>query len=125
VAARGDVLPAPSITRKRVDRYVTQPLGAVPNAGPVELTDWERETVALAARGLSDDESADRMVIARGPRERASTGRRPSPAPVIAPNSSTAPTSRDWAHRSAERGAVRAGCTEAGQRRSAEGCRAT
>ncbi|WP_435881070.1 hypothetical protein [Streptomyces pharetrae] len=63
MAARGDVLPAPSITRKRVDRYVTQPLGAVPNAGPVELTDWERETVALAARGLSDDESADHMMI--------------------------------------------------------------
>lgn len=63
MAARGDVLPAPSITRKRIDRYVTQPLGTAPNAGPAELTGWERETVALVARGLSDDEIADRMVI--------------------------------------------------------------
>ncbi|SFW43412.1 response regulator [Amycolatopsis australiensis] len=61
VAARGDALLAPSITRKLIDRYVTQP--PVPGAGLAELTNREREAVALVARGLSNDEIAARMVI--------------------------------------------------------------
>jgi DNA-binding NarL/FixJ family response regulator len=63
VAARGDALLAPSITRKLIDRFVTQPLTTAPAAGLVELTNREREAVALVARGLSNDEIADRMVI--------------------------------------------------------------
>ncbi len=62
VAARGDALLAPSITRKLIDRYVTQPL-TTPSAGLTELTNREREAVALVARGLSNAEIADRMVI--------------------------------------------------------------
>ncbi|MGW4063275.1 response regulator [Amycolatopsis sp. NPDC004747] len=61
VAARGDALLAPSITRKLIDRYVTQPL--VPGAGLAELTNREREAVTLVARGLSNEEVAGRMVI--------------------------------------------------------------
>jgi DNA-binding NarL/FixJ family response regulator len=61
VAARGDALLAPSITRKLIDRFVTQPL--TPGAGLAELTNREREAVALVARGLSNDEIAARMVI--------------------------------------------------------------
>ncbi|MEV8437308.1 response regulator transcription factor [Actinosynnema sp. NPDC051121] len=63
VAARGDALLAPSITRKLIDRYVTQPLTTGRDAGLEELTNREREAVALVAQGLSNDDVADRMVI--------------------------------------------------------------
>ncbi|KUO14694.1 response regulator [Streptomyces dysideae] len=63
VAARGDALLAPSITRRLINRYVTQPLPT--HVGPElkELTNREREAVALVAQGLSNDQIADRMVI--------------------------------------------------------------
>lgn len=63
VAARGDALLAPSITRKLIDRYVTQPLHTAAATGLEELTNREREAVALVAQGLSNDRIADRMVI--------------------------------------------------------------
>ncbi|RKN08627.1 response regulator [Streptomyces radicis] len=63
VAARGDALLAPSITRKLIDRYVTQPLRPGTGPGLEALTNREREAVALAAQGLSNDQIADRMVI--------------------------------------------------------------
>ncbi|MBP1784126.1 DNA-binding NarL/FixJ family response regulator [Micromonospora sp. HB375] len=63
VAARGDALLAPSITRMLINRYVSEPLCADVTPGMEELTNREREAVALAARGLSNDEIADRMVI--------------------------------------------------------------
>ncbi|MEU7472881.1 response regulator transcription factor [Streptomyces sp. NPDC044984] len=64
VAARGDALLAPAITRKLIDRYVTQPPPrARAGSGLEELTGREREAVALAAHGLSNDEIADRLVI--------------------------------------------------------------
>ncbi|MEU3078396.1 response regulator transcription factor [Streptomyces laurentii] len=65
VAARGDALLAPSITRRLIDRYVSQPaLPATDSALCLEeLTSREREAVALVARGLANDEIADRMVI--------------------------------------------------------------
>ena len=63
VAARGDALLAPSITRRLIDRYVSQPLGTGTGAGLEELTNREREAVALAARGLSNDQIAASMVI--------------------------------------------------------------
>ncbi|MGW0819129.1 response regulator [Streptomyces viridiviolaceus] len=63
VAARGDALLAPAITRKLIDRYVTQPPPARIGSGLEDLTSREREAVALAAHGLSNDEIADRLVI--------------------------------------------------------------
>jgi DNA-binding NarL/FixJ family response regulator len=63
VAARGDALLAPSITRKLIDRYVTQPPHAKTSAALTQLTTREREAVTLAAQGLSNDEIAARMVI--------------------------------------------------------------
>ncbi|MFH8703872.1 response regulator [Streptomyces rubrogriseus] len=63
VAARGDALLAPSITRRLIDRYVTQPPPTGMATGLDELTRREREAVALVAQGLSNDEVADHMVI--------------------------------------------------------------
>lgn len=63
VAARGDALLAPAITRKLINRYVTEPLHTGAGTGLKELTNRERETVALVAHGLSNDQIAERMVI--------------------------------------------------------------
>jgi DNA-binding NarL/FixJ family response regulator len=63
VAARGDALLAPSITRMLISRYVAQPLNTGARTELKELTNREREAVALAAQGLSNDQIADRMVI--------------------------------------------------------------
>ncbi|MFE9483690.1 response regulator [Streptomyces spororaveus] len=63
VAARGDALLAPSITRKLINRYVSQPLPSTTEPALEELTSREREAVVLIAQGLSNDEIADRMVI--------------------------------------------------------------
>jgi len=67
VAARGDALLAPTITRKLINRFVAQPLntgtGPGTGAGLEELTSREREAVVLVAHGLSNDEIAGRMVI--------------------------------------------------------------
>lgn len=63
VAARGDALLSPAITRRLIDAYVSRPGGAGLAAGLDTLTNREREVVALAARGLTNDEIAGRMVI--------------------------------------------------------------
>ncbi|MFE7718780.1 response regulator [Nocardia rhizosphaerihabitans] len=63
VAARGDALLAPSITRRLITRYVTQPRTRPPGPGLDELTTREREAVALAAQGLSNDDIAAHLVI--------------------------------------------------------------
>ncbi|XMA35649.1 response regulator transcription factor [Streptomyces albogriseolus] len=63
VAARGDALLAPTLTRRLIDRYVTQLSPARIGSGLESLTAREREAVALAAHGLSNDEIAGRLVI--------------------------------------------------------------
>jgi DNA-binding NarL/FixJ family response regulator len=63
VAARGDALLAPSITRKLINRYVTESVHTSAGTGLQGLTNRERETVALVAQGLSNDQIATRMVI--------------------------------------------------------------
>lgn len=63
VAARGDALLSPAITRKLITTYVTQPLSTGTDTGLEGLTNREREAVALVAQGLSNDQIADRMVI--------------------------------------------------------------
>ncbi|SDJ98419.1 two component transcriptional regulator, LuxR family [Nocardioides sp. YR527] len=63
VAARGDALLAPSVTRALIDHYVSQPTPAEAPLGLAELTNREREAVALVARGMTNDQVAEAMVI--------------------------------------------------------------
>ena len=63
VADRGDALLAPAITRRLISEYVSRPPDRQVADGFEELTNREREVVALVARGLSNNELAARMVI--------------------------------------------------------------
>ncbi|GAA0252546.1 response regulator transcription factor [Cryptosporangium japonicum] len=62
VAARGDALLAPSITRRLIEAYVTRPV-RVDTAALAELTQRERDAVALVAQGYSNEQIAQRWVI--------------------------------------------------------------
>jgi DNA-binding NarL/FixJ family response regulator len=63
VVADGEALLAPSVTRRLIAEFAARPR---PGAAPVELTaltDREREVMALAASGLSNEEIAERLVV--------------------------------------------------------------
>ncbi|MEU6741716.1 response regulator transcription factor [Streptosporangium sandarakinum] len=62
VAARGDALLAPAVTRRLIGEFVARrPLASA--TGLDVLTNREREVMALVAHGLSNDEIAAHMVI--------------------------------------------------------------
>jgi DNA-binding NarL/FixJ family response regulator len=65
--ARGDALLSPSVTRRLIAEFATRSGGggaAARSADELEeLTEREREVMALAAGGLSNDEIAERLVL--------------------------------------------------------------
>ena len=60
---RGDALLSPAVTRRLISEFVARPPDAAAAAGMETLTNREREVVALAAHGLSNDEIAAAMVL--------------------------------------------------------------
>ena len=63
VAARGDALLSPAITRRLIGEFVARPPDRATAPGLEILTRREREVTALAARGLSNEEIAAHMVV--------------------------------------------------------------
>jgi DNA-binding NarL/FixJ family response regulator len=59
----GEALLAPSITRRLVERFAGPRLGTPEHPGLSELTARELEVMALLARGLSNAEIADELVV--------------------------------------------------------------
>lgn len=62
VAAAGDALLAPSVTRRLIARFADTPPRARPGL-PTDLTSREAEVLSLLAEGLSNAEIADRLVV--------------------------------------------------------------
>jgi DNA-binding NarL/FixJ family response regulator len=63
VVMSGEALLSPAVTRRLISEFVARPPDAVAAAGMETLTNREREVVALAAHGLSNDEIAEAMVL--------------------------------------------------------------
>jgi DNA-binding NarL/FixJ family response regulator len=63
VAARGDALLSPAVTRRLIEEYVATPPRLVAAPGLDRLTGREREVMTLVAAGMSNDEIAAHLVI--------------------------------------------------------------
>jgi DNA-binding NarL/FixJ family response regulator len=64
VIAAGDALLAPSVTRRLIAGFVRQPSAAPPPATLDSLTTRENEVLRLIARGMSNTQISDTLVIA-------------------------------------------------------------
>ncbi|RZQ62147.1 response regulator transcription factor [Amycolatopsis suaedae] len=64
VVASGEALLAPTVTRRLISEFVGRPEHRTIDVGAIrEITDREREVLALVAGGLSNDEIAEHLVI--------------------------------------------------------------
>jgi DNA-binding NarL/FixJ family response regulator len=63
VIANGDALLSPSVTRRLIEHFASEPEQAAPLSLPDDLTDREREALELLAHGLSNREIAEKMFI--------------------------------------------------------------
>lgn len=61
--AGGDALLSPSVTRRLIEEYATRAKEPRPARSLDVLTDREREVMALAAGGMSNDEIAGRLFV--------------------------------------------------------------
>ncbi len=68
LVAGGDALLAPSVTRRLIDQFARRPAGGQTNNAPSldEITAREREVLELIARGHSNAEIADLLVLSEG-----------------------------------------------------------
>ncbi|RKN10116.1 response regulator [Streptomyces radicis] len=65
VAAAGDALISPSVTRRLIAEFAIRGKGPEPDGRLDALTDREREVMRLVAAGLTNDEIAARLVLSR------------------------------------------------------------
>ena len=63
VVAGGDALLSPAVTRSLIEEFAARTQEPRPSADLDRLTDREREVMALAAEGLSNDEIAQRLFV--------------------------------------------------------------
>jgi DNA-binding NarL/FixJ family response regulator len=65
VVAGGEALMSPGVTRRLITEFAARTRTVRPVPGIDELTQREREVVALAAEGLSNEEIADKLYMSR------------------------------------------------------------
>jgi DNA-binding NarL/FixJ family response regulator len=63
LVASGEALLSPSVTRRVIEEFASRAKQPPPSEALDELTEREREVMALVAGGLSNEEIADRLVV--------------------------------------------------------------